>query len=58
MRLKEEYLCLPFTFFRIDNLEKNINNNIYCNIYLTALNSEKPIEDMYLDFMQNFQIKS
>jgi hypothetical protein len=56
-KTEEEYLCLPFTFFRIDKVEININNNIYGNIYgniyLTALNSEKPIEDMYLDFMQN-----
>ena len=27
-----------------------MGNNI---IYLTALNSEKPIEDMFLDFMEN-----
>ena len=52
-KTEEEYLCLPFTFFRIDKVEINKNNNIYGNIYLTALNSEKPIEDMYLEFMQN-----
>ena len=45
---EEEYLCLPFTFFKITNID--MGNNI---IYLTALNSEKPIEDMFLDFMEN-----
>ena len=45
---EEEYLCLPFTFFKITNVD--MGNNI---IYLTALNSEKPIEDMFLDFMEN-----
>ena len=45
---EEEYLCLPFTFFKITNVD--MGNNI---IYLTALRSEKPIEDMFLDFMEN-----
>lgn len=40
-KTEEEYLCLPFTFFRTDKVEINKNNNIYGNIYLTALNSEK-----------------
>ena len=47
---EEEYLCLPFTFFKITNVENNMGNNI---IYLTALRSEKPIEDMLLEFMEN-----
>ena len=45
---EEEYLCLPFTFFKITNVD--MGNNI---IYLTALRSEKPIEDMFLEFMEN-----
>jgi len=47
---EEEYLCLPFTFFKITNVENNMGNYI---IYLTALNSEKSIEEMYLNFMKN-----
>ena len=47
---EQEYLCLPFTFFKITNVENNMGNYI---IYLTALNSEKNIEDMFLEFMEN-----
>jgi len=47
---EEEYLCLPFTFFKITNVDCSNGNNI---IYLTALRSEKPIEDMFLDFFKN-----
>ena len=47
---EEEYLCLPFSFFKIIKTENNMGNNF---VYLIALNSEKPIEDMYLDFMEN-----
>ena len=51
---EEEYLCLPFTFFKITNIECKTENNIhYDNIYLTALNSEKSIEEMFLDYMEN-----
>ena len=46
---EEEYLCLPFTFFKITNVENNMGNYI---IYLTALRSEKPIEEMFLEFME------
>ena len=47
---EQEYLCLPFTFFKIANVQNNMGNYI---IYLTALNSEKNIEDMFLEFMEN-----
>ena len=51
---EEEYLCLPFTFFKITNIEFKTENNIHYNIiYLTALNSEKTIEEMFLDYMEN-----
>ena len=54
---EEEYLCLPFTFFKINNvickIENPVKNMKSFEIYLTALNSEKPIEEMYLDFMEN-----
>ena len=51
---EQEYLCLPFTFFRIIDVVFRIENfkSIYI-IYLIALNSEKPIEEMYLEFMEN-----
>ena len=47
---EEEYLCLHFSFFKITNIVQD-NGNII--IYLTALNSEKPIEEMFLEFMEN-----
>ena len=51
---EEEYLCLPFTFFKITNVECKTVNIIHSDIiYLTALNSQKPIEDMFLEFMEN-----
>ena len=51
---EEEYLCLPFTFFKITNVECKMENNIHTDtIYLTALNSEKPLEEMFWDFLEN-----
>ena len=47
---EEEYLCLPFTFFRITNVQSHMGKNY---IYLTALKSEKPVEDMFLEFIEN-----
>ena len=47
---EEEYLCLPFSFFKITQVFCRDENNY---IYLTALNSEKPLEEMYLEFMKN-----
>ena len=52
--MEEEYLCAPFTFFKITNVECKTVNNIHTDtIYLTALNSPKPLEDMFLEFMEN-----
>ena len=51
---EEEYLCLPFSFFKITNVECKTENGVHKDIiYLTALNSEKPIEEMFLEFMEN-----
>ena len=51
---EEEYLCLPFSFFKITNVECKNENGIHKDIiYLTALNSEKPLEEMFLEFMEN-----
>ena len=49
-KYEEEYLCVPFSFFKIDKvlIQKGCSY-----IYLTALNSEKPLEEMYLKFMEN-----
>ena len=53
-KTEEEYLCLPFTFFKITNVVCKMENNIHTDtIYLTALNSEKPLEEMFLDFLEN-----
>ena len=48
---EEEYLCLPFSFFKITMILGKDKNNPYA-IYLTALNSEKPLEEMLLEFME------
>ena len=51
---EREYLCLPFTFFKITNVVCQTVNNVHSDIiYLTALNSDKPIEEMFLEFMEN-----
>ena len=50
LKYEEEYLCLPFSFFRIDNVL--CTNNRSAIINLTALNSEKPIEEMFLEYME------
>ena len=50
---EEEYLCLPFTFFKIINVEEKMEGNIFARIiHLSALNLEKPIEEMLLEFME------
>ena len=50
---EEEYLCLPFTFFKITNVAyKWENNSQFGTIYLTAMYTEKPIEEMFLDFIE------
>jgi len=51
---EEEYLFLPFSFFKILKIEYGSGNSINPHkIYLLALNSDKTIEEMFLDFMKN-----
>ena len=49
---EEEYLFLPFSFFKILKVElkKGTKEDPHI-IYLLALDSDKPIEEMFLDFM-------
>ena len=51
---EKEYLFLPFSFFKIIkvNEDKGTIDKPHI-IHLIALNSEKPIEDIILDFMEN-----
>jgi len=49
---EKEYLFLPFSFFKIQNVKLG-NGKIPHIINLLALNSEKPIEEMILDFILN-----
>ena len=50
---EEEYLFLPFSLFKITRVElKKGNKSDPHIIYLTALNSEKPIEEMFIDFFE------
>ena len=46
---EKEYLFLPFSFFKIINVEKKKK---FHKIYLLAMNSEKPIEEMFLNFFE------
>ena len=51
---EEEYLFLPFSFFKIVNVKKGKGDvNEPHIIYLKALNSDKPVEEMFADFMKN-----
>ena len=51
---EEEYLFLPFSFFKIKDVKLNEGNEENPHIiYLIALDSEKPIEQMFTDFMEN-----
>jgi hypothetical protein len=51
---EEEYLFLPFSFFKIENVKLNKGSKENPHIInLTALNSEKPIEEMFSDFKDN-----
>ena len=50
----EEFLFLPFSFFKIQKVElKKGNENDPHLIYLLALNSEDSIEEMFLNFYKN-----
>ena len=51
---EDEYLFLPFSFFKILKVEKKSGNTKNPHIiHLMALNSDKPIEEMFNDFMDN-----
>jgi len=51
---EEEYLFLPFSFFKIKYVELKEGNDTNPHlIHLIALNSEKTIEEMFVDFMEN-----
>ena len=51
---ENEYLFLPFSFFKIINVEKKKGTQEEPHIInLRALNSEEPIEEMILHFMEN-----
>ena len=51
---EEEYLFLPFSFFKITGVKKcDGNANNPHKIFLTAIDSEKPIEDIFLNYMEN-----
>ena len=50
---EEEYLFLPFSFFKIKKIElKDGTEDNPHIIYLIALSSDKPIEEMFVDFME------
>ena len=51
---EKEYLFLPFSFFKIKNVEEHsgTRNNPHI-IYLIAIESDKPIEEMFVDFFKN-----
>jgi hypothetical protein len=49
---EKEYLFLPFSFFKILEVKQGLGNeNSPHIIHLSALNSEKPIEEMIIDFI-------
>ena len=50
-RGEEEFLFLPFSFFKITKVElKQGSKNDPHIIHLLALNSDEPIEEMFYDF--------
>ncbi len=52
---EKEYLFLPFSFFKITNviLRQGTGYNPHI-IYLMAIKSEKPIEEMFIYFFRNY----
>ena len=51
---EKEYLFLPFSFFKIKHVEVNKGTKGHPHVInLIALNSEKPVEEMFLDYMEN-----
>jgi len=54
---EEEYLFLPFSFFKIIHIEQRFGNEKDPHlIYLVALNSEKPIEEMFIDILWKMKL--
>ena len=52
---EKEYLFLPFSFFKITDVK--VGQGTYSNphkIYLIAMYSEKPIEEMFLHFFEKY----
>ena len=51
---EEEYLFMHFFFLKIKKIQlKEGNTNNPHIIYMIALTSDKPIEEMFLDFIRN-----
>ena len=51
---EEEYLFVPFSFFKITKVElKKGNNSDPHIIHLLALNSDKPVEELFYNFIKN-----
>ena len=51
---EKEYLFLPFSFFKIKDVKIDKGTKGHPHIInLIALNSKKPIEEMFLDYMEN-----
>ena len=49
---EKEYLFPPFSFFKVLEVKQGLGTKSNPHtIYLSALNSEKPIEEMILDFI-------
>ena len=51
---EKEYLFLPFSFFRIKSVYRKSGTYLDPHIVnLVALNSDKPVEEMFYDFFKN-----
>ena len=51
---EREYLFLPFSFFKIDDVQiKSGDKSDPHLIFLTAIKTDKPIEEMFYDFFKN-----
>ena len=51
---EKEYLFLPFSFFKIINVKLSEGNTSHPHIInLLAIKTKKPIEDMFVDFIEN-----
>ena len=51
---EEEYLFLPFSFFKITKVELNQGSTSNPHIiHLLALNSDKPVEDLFYYYINN-----